>query len=182
MSIPKTPEPAKLVIGAYMHDRGLFPHLLEKLSGLFGKPDMISAWMPFGDTDYYEEEMGSPLWRRLVSFEKLVGQMELSEIKLSTNKIESEFASDGRRKINIDPGYLLAERFVLATGKNFSHRIHVGDGIYADLTLIYKGKEFQALPWTYPDYAKEKMKGYLERIRAKYRLDLDAIKKRVNRE
>ncbi len=178
MSIPKPPAPAKLVIGSYMYDQGLFADLFQRLAGHFGGPDMISGWMPFGDTDYYEDEMGTPLWRRLVSFERLIDQMSLSEIKKTTNRIESEFEIDGRRRINIDPGYMLAERFVLATGKNFSHRIHVGDGIYADLALIYRGKGFQTLPWTYPDYAKENMMRYLERIRAKYRLDLDVLKRR----
>lgn len=178
MSTPKPPEPAKLVIGSYMHDQGLFADLFQKLVDHFGRPDMISGWMPFGDTDYYEDEMGTPLWRRLVSFEKLIDQMSLSEIKRTTNRLETEFEINGRRRINIDPGYMLAERFVLATGKNFSHRIHVGDGIYADLTLIYRGKGFQTLPWTYPDYAKKNMTGYLERTRAKYRLDLDVLKRR----
>lgn len=173
MSVPKPPAPAKLVIGAYMKDKAIFADLFTVLSDLFGEPDMISAWMPFGDTDYYEEEMGSPLWRRLISFKRLIDQMDLSSIKHSTNRVEAEFMVSGKRRINIDPGYMLAERFVLATGKNFSHRIHVGKGIYADLTLIYRGKGFMALPWTYPDYTSENMMGYLERIRAKYRLDLE---------
>ncbi|WP_027358432.1 DUF4416 family protein [Desulforegula conservatrix] len=176
MSVPKPPEKAKLVMGAYMQDRTLFGELLEKLGTLFGGYDMISAWLPFGDTDYYEEEMGHPLWRRLVSFEKLIEQLDLSEIKKATNNLEKEYLISGNRRINIDPGYMLSERFVLATGKNFSHRIHVGEGIYADLTLIYRGKGFQSLPWTYPDYVKEEMTGYLERIRAKYRFDLEKFK------
>lgn len=174
MSVPKPPAPAKLIIGAYMKDKAIFADLLTVLSELFGVPDMISAWMPFGDTDYYEDEMGSPLWRRLVSFETLIDQMDLAAIKHSTNRVETEFMVSGKRRINIDPGYMLAERFVLATGKNYSHRIHVGEGIYADLTLIYRGKGFMALPWTYPDYTRENMTGYLERIRAKYRLDLES--------
>lgn len=176
MSIPKPAEKAKLVIGSYMHDRSLFGELLEKLVILFGDPDMISAWMPFGDTVYYEEEMGSPLWRRLISFERLIDQLDLSEIKLATNRIESEYVFSEKRRINIDPGFMLSEKFVLATGKNFSHRIHVGSGIYADLTLIYREKKFQSLPWTYPDYLKRDMTGYLERIREKYRLDLERRK------
>lgn len=177
MSVPKPPAPAKLIIGLYMNDSGLFEDLFKKLTNIFGSSDMISGWMPFGDTHYYEEEMGHPLWRRLISFNRLIDQMDLADIKLATNMIESEFLFSGKRRVNIDPGYMLLERFVLATGKNFSHRIHVGKGIYADLTLIYRGNGFITLPWTYPDYAKENMMAYLERIRAKYRLDLEALKK-----
>jgi hypothetical protein len=74
--------------------------------------------------------------------------------------------------VNIDPGYLVHERFVLATGKNFTHRIHLAEGIYADLTLIYTKGAFQTLPWTYPDYADEKMLFFLEGVRKKYLVDM----------
>ena len=76
--------------------------------------------------------------------------------------------------MNIDPGYLLLERFVLATGKNFTHRIYLGGGIYADLTLIYTRGDFQALPWTYPDYADPRMIRHLNQIRHRYTIDLKA--------
>ncbi|MBU1181627.1 MAG: DUF4416 family protein, partial [Proteobacteria bacterium] len=71
-----------------------------------------------------------------------------------------------------DPGYMLCERFVLATGKNYTHRIYIGDGIYADLTLIYQKSGFKKLPWTYPDYYNEKMVSYLKAVREKYMVDL----------
>ena len=79
--------------------------------------------------------------------------------------------------VNLDPGYLLRERFVLATGKNYSHRIYIGQGIYADLTLIYTKGRFIKLPWTYPDYAQQNMLNYLERVRNKYVIDLKRIDK-----
>ena len=74
--------------------------------------------------------------------------------------------------VNLDPGYMLLERFVLASGKNFSHRIYIGRRIYADLTLIYTKGRFQTLPWTYPDYAEQNMLTYLEQVRKKYVADL----------
>jgi hypothetical protein len=108
----------------------------------------------------------------MMSFAQLIHQEELAKIKLTTNRIEQSYMDNDRRKVNIDPGYLLHERFVLASGKNFSHRIYIGNGIYADLTLIYQRGGFVTLPWTYPDYADEPMLELLTRIRNKYSIDL----------
>lgn len=172
MSIPQEPNPAKLVVGCFLNRKHLLEKLVGELAALFGAIDLISAWMPFDYTSYYEKEMGAPLFRRVFAFRKLIQQSDLAGIKLSTNQIERKYSLDGDRRVNIDPGYLLAERFVLASGKNYSHRIYLVDGIYADLTLIYHNGGFQQLPWTYPDYADRPMLTILECVRAKYILDL----------
>ena len=80
---------------------------------------------------------------------------------------------NGCRRINIDPGYLVPERFVLASAKNFTHRISIGKGIYADLTLVYTRGGFQTLAWTYPDYAEKNMLTFLDRVRNKYLKDIN---------
>ncbi len=172
MSTPRAPNPAKLVIGVITGDMALFDPISLELAGNYGPVDIISGWMPFDYTDYYESEMGSNLHRRMMTFKQLIHQEELKAIKLATNRIEQAYIDNGRRRVNIDPGYLLHERFVLASGKNFSHRIYIGDGIYADLTLIYQRGGFVALPWTYPDYADKPMLELLTRIRNKYHIDL----------
>ena len=172
MSNPRAPMPAKLVIGFIMKDRALFEPLGVELSADFGAVDMVSSWMPFDYTTYYEPEMGTPLSRRLLTYKKLINQDDLPEIKLTTNRLEQSLAQSGRRRVNIDPGYLLYERFVLASGKNFCHRIYIGRSIYADLTLIYQQGRYEKLPWTYPDYADEPMLEFLTRVRRKYAVDL----------
>jgi hypothetical protein len=172
MSNPQAPQPAKLVIGLIMKDRALFEPLSVELAAGFGAVDMVSSWMPFDYTAYYEPEMGTPLFRRMLTYKELINQDELPEIKLATNRLEQSLAQNGRRRVNIDPGYLLYERFVLASGKNFSHRIYIGRNIYADLTLIYQGGGFAKLPWTYPDYADQPMLEFLTRVRRKYAVDL----------
>ena len=172
MSIPQEPKPAKLVIGFFLNNKQLLEPIAKELSARFGSADIISSWMPFDYTAYYEREMGAPLFRRLFAFEKLIQQSMLAQIKVSTNQIEQHYGRDGKRCVNIDPGYLVQERFVLASGKNYSHRIYLSEGIYADLTLIYHQGRFQELPWTYPDYADRPMLRVLERIRHKYVLDM----------
>ena len=172
MSQPKTPKPAKLVIGLFMKEKSLFAPVAEELAEKFGPVDMISSWFPFDYTTYYEPEMGAGLFRRMLVFKRLIKQSALAGIKIITNDLEKKYLKDDKRMVNIDPGYMLQERFVLATGKNYTHRIYIGMGIYADLTLIYTKGAFQKLPWTYPDYADKKMLAYLELVRSKYVADL----------
>ncbi len=172
MSLPQKPGPAKLVIGIIMKDKRLLESLAKALFENFGPVDIISPWIVFDYTDYYASEMGVPLYRRVLVFRTLIKQSDLPGIKNQTNAFEKQFSGKNGRKVNIDPGYLLAERFVLATGKNFSHRIYIGESIYADLTLIYQKGAFRSLPWTYPDYADTKMTGFLEFVRKKFLTDL----------
>jgi hypothetical protein len=162
MSILQPPKPAKLVIGIFTAEVNIVETLVPELISHFGRVDLVSPWMAFNYTHYYEPEMGSPLHRRVYSFKSLIGQQDLADVKIATHQIEHA---------NIDPGYLVRERFVLASSKNFSHRICIGAGIYADLTLIYQKGRFRQLPWTYPDYADDTMLNFLEQVRKKYLWD-----------
>lgn len=172
MSIPGNPDPAKLIISLLMNDRSIKDALVPKLEKYFGPLDFISDWFEFNYTEYYSREMGSPLFRKVAVFKDLIEQERLADIKTITNQVEKMWEKKGNRALNIDPGYMLLSRFILATGKDFSHRIYVGKGIYADLTLMYQKGQFKALGWTYPDYASDEMTEFLQRARDKYVLDL----------
>jgi hypothetical protein len=175
MSTPLVPLPAKLVVGVFMKEKSLLETVVEQLTAQFGALEMAGLWLPFDHTVYYESEMGKPLFRRFLVFEELVGQTDLARIKQITNAMEQRMVRNGKRQVNMDPGYLLQERLVLATGKNFTHRIYIGHGIYADLTLIYQKGAFQVLPWTYPDYATPAALQFLEEVRRRYREDLTRL-------
>ncbi|MDY6988003.1 MAG: DUF4416 family protein [Thermodesulfobacteriota bacterium] len=168
MSKPRPPKPAKLVVGCFTKEKDILSNVGRELAESFGPPDVISPWLAFEQTEYYESEMGTPLCRRLMAFFNLIEQESLPDIKLFTNALEERFSRQGRRVVNIDPGYLLAERFVLATGKNFAHRVYLRAGIYADVTLIYHGGGFRALDWTYPDYAGREIIHFLKSVRDRY--------------
>jgi hypothetical protein len=172
MSTPKAPDPAKLVVSVFMKEQQVFDQIFDRLEQIAGPCDIISKWLDFDFTDYYYKEMGSPLYRRLIAFKPLIEQASLASIKLATNSLEKACLDGGNRQVNIDPGYLLSSRFVLATGKEYSHRIYIGHNIYADLTLMYTKKGFKTLEWTYPDYASSAVTGFLEKVRNKYLLDL----------
>ncbi len=172
MSKPTETLPVKLIFSIFASAGDLISGTINRLSALYGQPDYVSGQMPFDYTDYYSPEMGNQLVRRFVSMEKLIRPETLPDIKLSTNAIEEESMRDHHRKINIDPGYLSQAHLILATGKGYTHRPYLRDGIYADLTLIYQGRKFCALPWTYPDYADEKQLLMLTAIRSRYLLQL----------
>jgi hypothetical protein len=176
MSSPRHADAVKLVMSVISAEEGGFRDVMQILAAHFGRPDFISAQMPFDYTSYYEKEMGQSLIRRMVSFDKLIPPESLPDVKLLTNLVEEQFSSDERRKVNIDPGYLSLAHLILATGKGYTHRPYLRGGIYADLTLIFTDGAFSALPWTYPDYAGQEVMAALTKIRDKYIISLKALK------
>jgi hypothetical protein len=180
MSIAQEPKPAKLIIGMIMQDRNCCPFVARNLSRSLGAVDMVSRWYPFTETDYYKKEMGSPLFRRLIGFRELIQQDALGDVKGLTNVLEGQLTQDGKRTVNIDPGYLLGERFVLATGKNYAHRICIGGSVFADLTLIYRRGGFRSLEWTYPDYAGKPVLTFLTSVRDRYLCQMRELSNRVS--
>ena len=112
--------------------------------------------------------MGDGLKKQFFSFEKPVMPDQLADIKNSTNEIESGYSVNGKRTVNLDPGYLEESKMILASTKNFSHRIYLKDGIWAELTLSYANGKFVTHPWTYPDYQTELAYDFLSKVREKY--------------
>ena len=100
--------------------------------------------------------MGDNLNRQWVAFNDLILPDTLVELKHKTNETEKKYLNkNGGRMVNIDPGAISLSNLILASTKNYSHRIYLGKGIYAEVTLIYKQKHFMPLDWTYPDYREE---------------------------
>ena len=175
MSKLKKPKPVKLIMSIIFKEKEILNAVMQELSSIFGQMDFASEILPFNFTDYYCKEMGKPLKRQFISFLKLISPETLPEIKHETNKVELKYSKEEKRQANIDPGYITAERLVLATGKNFTHRIYLRDGVYADLTLIYQNKDFRPLSWTYPDYASPGIREIFKQIREKYLSQLKQI-------
>ena len=173
MGKPKEPEPVKLFMSFIAIENDIFDQGMQELRSAFGEADTISERFPFDFTDYYTEEMGKPLFRHFITFERLVPIPILPDIKRTTNTLEGKYATlHGKRRINIDPGYLRLEHVILATTKGYTHRPYLRDGIYADLTLIYRHQSFQPLEWTYPDYREEAVITLFNQFRKEYLEDL----------
>ena len=173
MGMRTYPAKAKLITAVMVADQTLFEKVRQILEKRFGPIDSESDIYPFTFTDYYSKEMGTTLHKKIISFHKLIEKNELVMKKLQSNKIEEEFAKGNadmwHRRVNIDPGYVTDSKLVLASTKNFSHRIYLGDGIFAEVTLRYfRTKGFEPLEWTYPDYRTDMVRIFLESVRQRY--------------
>jgi hypothetical protein len=175
VSAPNDADDVKLVASLFSPEEKILEEVIIELQAAYGAPDWLSPPLFFDRTRYYEKEMGWPLHRRFVSFKLLIRPEAIVDIKLQTNELEKRYLQEGRRKVNIDPGYVALERLVLATGKNYTHRIPLSKGIYADLTLVFHQGSFQTLAWTYRDYADPVVIGYFNNIRNHYKNQLRGL-------
>jgi hypothetical protein len=167
-----------LICGMISNDPDLMDRAVRLLSATVGPADATSDIWLFDLTDYYEAEMGPDLRRRFVAFERLIRPDEIVHVKTLTNEIETRIAYEcglpqGFRAVNLDPGYLSLSKLVLATTKDFSHRIYLRDGIYAESTLHYEGGRWVAWPWTYPDFAADRYHAFFDQVRERYKLKLN---------
>lgn len=173
----KIHQPVRLISGLLYSSETLIKEVESILINEFGPIDLQSDVFPFNLTDYYVDELGEGILRKYISFEKLIDIVRLPDIKIWTNEIEKNFSDkdSGKRKINIDPGYLTLSKMILATTKNYSHRIYLRDGIYAEVTLHYHNKSFTPWDWTYPDYKLEKTINFFNKVRDIYKEQLQNI-------
>jgi hypothetical protein len=119
-------------------------------------------------TSYYEMEMGENLKKCFVAFLDLIAPEDLPSIKVKTNTIEDEYIIDNKRQVNIDPGYITQAKLVLATTKNYRHRVYIGQGIFGDVHMHYGNNRYQSQPWTYPDYLDVKNILFFNAVRKRY--------------
>jgi hypothetical protein len=178
MALVRTFNPVKLFTGLLVSDAGLIPAVRDRLAAEYGPIDLESPVIPFAFTSYYESEMGDALTRVFFSFERLVGAEQLPEVKRRTNLFEDEMKAllaRVPRPVNLDPGYIENAKVVLATTKNFYHRIYLDRGIFAEVTMHFKHNSFQFFPWTYPDYQSPEYQTFFLNVRGIYRSQLRSM-------
>ena len=166
MTKPKPFSPVKLICGIIASKEAYFKKAEEHLVRFYGSLDLTSPLITFNITDYYEKQMGKNLKRQFLSFASLISPEKLGEIKFRTIGLEEEMkeeSNEDRRVVNLDPGYLTQASLIMATAKNFAHRIPLQHGIYAHVELLFSKKGIKTLDWTYPDYrSKEYHKFFME--------------------
>jgi len=171
MTNPKPFSPVKLICGIIASKEASFKKAEERLIRLYGYLDITSPLITFNFTDYYEKQMGKNLKRQFLSFANLISPEKLGEIKLRTNGFEEEIREElkeGRRVVNLDPGYLTQASLIMATAKGFAHRIPLQQGIYAHVELLFSKKDIKTMDWTYPDYRSEEYKEFFLKTRQIY--------------
>ena len=163
------PKPVKLIIGILAADKNSLQAGLESTIAQFGIEDILSPVWPFTQTEYYKDQTGDNILRQFVSFDKLIDPGRLSKIKLKTNDIEEKLAKKLAllfpRPVNLDPGMIEPAKLILASTKNFSHRIYIGDNIYAELTLSYCKGEWESYKYTFPDYKETRYHEFFSGVR-----------------
>jgi uncharacterized protein DUF4416 len=172
------PLPVKLFIGMISPEPALFNTCAAILTAHYGPLDFESDVLTWNRTDYYLNEMGPELYRQFLFFTQLMDPGKLPSIKHFTSSLERQFSVQAghgvRRKINLDPGYVTEAKVVLATAKDFAHRIYIGENIYAEVTLRYNTKERSFAPheYTYPDYGSGTYLALFNRVRENLRKSL----------
>ena len=161
-------EPVKLLVALLWAGVQSRDMALEQLELKWGTIDFSGADHPFDVTDYYEKEMGPSLRRRLVSFSRMIPPESLLQVKLACNRIEERLARQGRRRVNLDAGYLDHSKVVLASMKFAGQKIHLGQGVYADLMSRYRKGRYRPLEWAFPDFRDGRYDRDLARIRELY--------------
>lgn len=157
-----------MILGVIFSDPGLLGRLEEHLERHFGPIEARSDAFDFGETDYYRDEMGEGLKRIFYSFSVLIDPARIVDIKIESNRIESEFAPDGRRRVNIDPGYMDFYKLVLASAKFQGQKVYLGKGVYADPTLYYD-KGWKSCDWSFPDFKSGRYDEFLTGVRRSYK-------------
>jgi Domain of unknown function (DUF4416) len=149
------PEIAVLFVGCLYSSSDIFNASSLELKEIFGKTLFESAPLLWDYTEYYANELVPPILRKFIFFEQPVDSSVVVDAKFGTMGVEARFSRDGKRQINIDPGYMTLAKVVLVSRKNYSHRVHLGRGVFGEVELFHKDGVFNALPYTYPDYRDE---------------------------
>ena len=160
---------AKYFCGLIFREGPARERAIARLAELLSAIDGRSAVIPFIQTPYYHAEMGIPLFRQFLSFRQLLGPERLPAVKLACMALEEELSEEGRRTVNLDPGYLSEANVIIATAKNHYHRVPLADGVYAHMEYVLKDGCIQFLPWTYPDFQSAPYLEFFNDLRERFR-------------
>ena len=162
--------PVALIVGLLSAWPETFVEVEGELSAEWGAVSFRSEVWPHEFTDYYAAEMGGPLRRQFLAFQRWIDPGQLAAIKLRTNAMERRVVGLGRwpaaRPVNLDPGYITPSKLVLASCKDYTHRIYLGQGVYAETTLGYTGGRWLSYAWTYPDYQTAEYQAFFDLVRS----------------
>ena len=163
-------EKEKLIVGLIYNDKDAYSEALRMLTDAFGEMDMESEHFSFSRefSSYYDDELGGEGERVILSFRDTVDASRQAEIKTLTNAMEAKLSRDGKRLVNIDPGFINHGRLMLATTKPAGFRIPLKDGIYTELTLFWAKGKWHKLPWSYRDYQSERVQRFITEVRRVY--------------
>ncbi|UCG62198.1 MAG: DUF4416 family protein [Candidatus Zixiibacteriota bacterium] len=168
------PPPGRLVVSIIYSSMDALADSVKTLEKRFGRVQYETLEIPCAQRDEYKEEMGEELLRRFYSFESPVARDTLPALKAACYKIEPKFSDTVEdyhfRTVNIDPGILTPSTLVMASHKEYNHRVYIRDGVYAEIALIHAHGKFCRLPWTNPDFCADEAIDFFERVRSTFEI------------
>ncbi len=172
---PLDPQPVQYFIAALYSDRDILNEAVTRCESKFGKIEARSQDFLFDTTEYYHSEMGRPIYRTFLTIERPMNPGKLAHFKITCNQIEDDLSILGKRKVNLDIGYIDFHKLVLASAKYNGQKVYLDQGIYADITLIYERGAFQALPNTFPDFQSTKYFDVFNEMRISYKAKIKSM-------
>ncbi len=166
---PKNPSPVKLLAAVLTPPTFETATVRKLLEERWGAIDFEGSAHPFDCTDYYVQEMGEELVRTFFSFEQLISPEEIVDAKHAAWLLERQFAVNGKRTVNIDPGYLDTNKLVLVSFKYVAQKIYLERGVWADPVCFYRKGSFHAYEWTFEDFRRKRYEKELLAIRQRYK-------------
>lgn len=133
-------------------DSNILEKIIDLLKNNFGSIASKSPEYDFDFTDYYEKEFGNDLKKIIIIFSKEINKTDLAEIKIKITEIEKKYSSEGKRRINIDPGYINDKEIVLASFRKKSVKEDLGNGVYAHKVLEFDNGKVKEFWHTFQDY------------------------------
>jgi hypothetical protein len=169
MGQPTTPSPVLPLLAAFSRHPEALAWARRRACEAWGPIEAESPAFAFQETSYYDATMGSDLHKVFFAFARLGDPAALVETKLTTNGWEEEYAAAAGhpepRPLNLDPGYLTLGKLVLASTKDFVHRMYLARGIYAEVTLYYRQGRWEHHQWTFADYRRSDYQVFFSQVR-----------------
>lgn len=158
MARVQTPPPGRLIVSVIYNSIDGLADCLKLHEKQFGRVQFETIEIECS-ANRYHEEMGQQLSRRFFSFEKMVDRESLPDIKATCHKIERQLGDQVDdytfRTVNVDPGILTPTNLIMSSHREQGHRVYLGKGVFAEVTLIWARGRFTQLPWTNADFCDE---------------------------
>lgn len=145
-------EPVKLFASLIYRDEPVRAELKELLIRRWGAIDYETQPQPFTSEEKIQKEMGAPLFRSLISFQRLIDPGEIANIKAACLGLEEKLRHQGVRRMKLDVGYLDSSKVVLSSRTGGGQKIYHSSGFYLELALLFAKEKCQALPWSEADF------------------------------
>lgn len=154
-------EGGNLFLAVMYGDKEALKNSIEEIEKNIGAVFFRMKEYDFNFTDYYESEFGSNLKKTICVFGIFIEKHELAEAKILCSQIEADLArEDGKRTVNIDPGYFNEKEVVLASFKKKDFKEEMGESVFAHKVLEFDGIKVNEFFHTFPDFRSKDVKDF----------------------